>query len=147
MDAKAWVNGSKSATVRDNLDSLFEGFQGGNDDWISTDEREAVRTIGPKCIADMETRLGIREGPSHRKRHWNDLEFVEEGIALDEVNLVPPGHEQERDCNALLSGDGCKEVPVTITDDLEIHLSLQKIRTITFASIASKSRKFQFLLP
>ena len=123
MDAKAWVNGSKSATVRDNLDSLFEGFQGGNDDWISTDEREAVRTIGPKCIADMETRLGIREGPSHRGNvDWNDLEFVEEGIALDEVNLVPPGHEQERDCNALLSGDGCKEVPVTITDDLEIHL-------------------------
>ena len=66
MDAKAWVNGSKSAIVRDNLDSLFEGVPGGDDDWISTDEREAVRSIGPKCIADMETRLGIREGPSHR---------------------------------------------------------------------------------
>ena len=123
MDAKAWVNGSKSAIVRDNLDSLFEGTSGGNDDWISTDEREAVRAIGPKCIADMETRLGIREGPSHRGNvDWNDLEFVEDGIALDEVNLVPEGHEQERDCAGLLSSNGCKEVPVTVTDDLEIHL-------------------------
>lgn len=123
MDAKAWVNGSKSAIVRDNLDSLFEGTSGGNDDWISTDEREAVRAIGPKCIADMETRLGIREGPSHRGNvDWNDLEFVEDGIALDEVNLVPEGHEQERDCAGILSSNGCKEVPVTVTDDLEIHL-------------------------
>ena len=123
MEAQAWVNGSKSATVRDNLDGLFEGVPGGDDDWMSTDEREAVRSIGPKCIADMETRLGIREGISHRGGvDWNDLEFVEDGIALDEVNLVPEGHSQERSCNSALSDPGCKEVPVTITDDLEIHL-------------------------
>ena len=127
MDATAWVNGSKSAIVRDNLDSLFEGVPGGDDDWISTDEREAVRSIGPKCIADMETRLGIREGPSHRGNvDWNDLEFVENGIALDEVNLVPTGHEQERSCSSPLSDQGCKEVPVTVTDDLEIHLFLKE---------------------
>ena len=123
MDARAWVNGSKSAVVRDNLDGLFEGVPGGDDDWISTDEREAVRSIGPKCIADMETRLGIREGLAHRGNvDWNDLEFVEDGIALDEVNLVPTGHEQERSCSSPLSDAGCKEVPVTVTDDLEIHL-------------------------
>ena len=123
MDARAWVNGSKSAVVRDNLDGLFDGVPGGNDDWISTDEREAVRSIGPKCIADMETRLGIREGLPHRGNvDWNDLEFVEDGIALDEVNLVPTGHEQERSCSSPLSDAGCKEVPVTVTDDLEIHL-------------------------
>jgi len=123
MEAQAWVNGSKSAAVRDNLDGLFEGVPGGDDDWMSTDEREAVRSIGPKCIADMETRLGIREGISHRGGvDWNDLEFVEDGIALDEVNLVPEGHSQERSCNSALSDPGCKEVPVTITDDLEIHL-------------------------
>lgn len=123
MDAQAWVNGSKSAVVRDNLDGLFEGIAGGNDDWMSTDEREAVRSIGPKCIADMETRLGIREGIAHRGSvDWNDLEFVEDGIALDEVNLVPEDHPQERSCSSPLSATGCKEVPVTITDDLEIHL-------------------------
>ena len=123
IEAQAWVNGSKSAAVRDNLDGLFEGVPGGDDDWMSTDEREAVRSIGQKCIADMETRLGIREGISHRGGvDWNDLEFVEDGIALDEVNLVPEGHSQERSCNSALSDPGCKEVPVTITDDLEIHL-------------------------
>ena len=123
MEAQAWVNGSKSAVVRDNLDGLFEGVPGGDDDWMSTDEREAVRSIGPKCIADMETRLGIREGIAHRGSvDWNDLEFVEDGIALDEVNLVPSGHAQERSCSSALSDPGCKEVPVTITDDLEIHL-------------------------
>ena len=123
MEAQAWVNGSKSAIVRDNLDGLFDGVPGGNDDWISTDEREAVRSIGPQCIADMETRLGIREGISHRGGvDWNDLEFVEDGIALDEVNLVPEGHSQERSCNSPLAGSDCKEVPVSVTDDLEIHL-------------------------
>jgi hypothetical protein len=123
MEAQAWVNGSKSAVVRDNLDGLFEGVPGGADDWMSTDEREAVRSIGPKCIADMETRLGIREGIAHRGSvDWNDLEFVEDGIALDEVNLVPEDHPQERSCSSALSDPGCKEVPVTVTDDLEIHL-------------------------
>ena len=123
MEAQAWVNGSKSAIVRDNLDGLFDGVPGGNDDWISTDEREAVRSIGPQCIADMETRLGIREGISHRGGvDWNDLEFVEDGIALDEVNLVPEGHSQERSCNSPLAGSDCKEVPVSVTEDLEIHL-------------------------
>ena len=41
---------------------------------------------------------------------------------MDEVNLVPAGHAQERSCSSALSDPGCKEVPVTITDDLEIHL-------------------------
>ncbi|MGB1567395.1 MAG: hypothetical protein ACPHBQ_02835, partial [Candidatus Poseidoniaceae archaeon] len=60
----------------------------------------------------METRLGIREGLAHRGNvDWNDLEFVEDGIALDEVNLVPTGHEQERSCSSPLSDAGCKEVP------------------------------------
>jgi hypothetical protein len=60
---------------------------------MSTDEREAVRAIGPECIADMDTRIGIREGLPHRGGvDWNDLEFVKDGIALDEVNLVPSNH-------------------------------------------------------
>ena len=46
MDAGAFVNGSKSAVVRDNLDGLFEGLSGGGNDYISTDERDAVRAIG-----------------------------------------------------------------------------------------------------
>ena len=37
--ANSWVNESRAAVVRDNLDGLFEGFPGGDNDWISTDER------------------------------------------------------------------------------------------------------------
>ena len=34
--ANSWVNESRAATVRDNLDGLFDGFPGGNNDWLST---------------------------------------------------------------------------------------------------------------
>ena len=125
MDATAYVNGSNSATVRENLDGLFEGAPGGDNDWISTDEREAVREIGPMCIEDMETRLGIREGVPHRTNSgvaWNDLDFVEEGIALDEVDLVAPNHPEERSCTNFGASTDCKEIPVSATDDLQISL-------------------------
>lgn len=123
MYANAWVNASNSAIVRDNLDGLFEGLPGGDNDWISTDERDAVRSIGPKCIADMETRLGMREGIPHSGGvDWNDFEFVEDGIALDEVNLVPDGHPDARTCTNFGAASDCKEVPTSTTDDMEISL-------------------------
>ena len=130
MSAVAYVNGSNSATVRENLDELFDGTPGGNNSWMSTDEREAVRAIGPECIADMDTRIGIREGLPHRGGvDWNDLEFVKDGIALDEVNLVPENHAEERDCQDLLASSDCKEVPVTITDDLQILMFTKEDET------------------
>ena len=123
--ANSWVNESRAAVVRDNLDSLFEGFPGGDNDWISTDERDAVREIGAKCIADMYTRIGIREGMPHRGGvDWNDVEFVEDGIGLEEVDLIPDGHPEERSCAgrySLASAD-CREVPTTATNNLEISM-------------------------
>ena len=125
MYANAWVNGSNSAIVRDNLDGLFEGLPGGDNEWISTDERDAVRSIGPKCIADMETRLGMREGIPHSGGvDWNDFEFVEDGIGLDEVNLVPEGHQDARSCTNFGAAADCQEVPTSTTDDMEISLSV-----------------------
>jgi len=125
MDASAFVNGSKSAIVRANLDGLFDGISGGNNSWLSTDEREAVRAIGPKCIGAMDTRLGIREGIPHRgSPDWNNMSFVEDGIELDEVDLVPANHPEERSCQNFGSTNGCKEVPVSVTDDLQILMFL-----------------------
>lgn len=125
MFANAWVNGSNSPIVRDNLDGLFDGLPGGGNDWISTDERDAVRSIGPKCIADMETRLGMREGTPHSGGvDWNDFEFVEDGIGLNEVNLVPEEHQEARTCTNFGAAQDCKEVPVSVTDDMEISLDL-----------------------
>ena len=73
----------------------------------------------------MDTRLGMREGIPHSGGvDWNDFEFVEEGIGLDEVNLVPDGHPDSRGCvNAGRSADG-EEVPTSTTDDMEISLSV-----------------------
>ena len=125
MDAGSFVNGSKSSVVRENLDGLFEGLNGGNNSFISTDEREAVRAIGPKCIGAMDTRIGMKEGMPHRGTpDWNNLTFVEDGIGLDEVDLVPENHPEERTCQGLNAGNGCKEVPVSITDDLQIMMFL-----------------------
>jgi hypothetical protein len=123
--ANSWVNESRAAVVRDNLDALFEGFPGGDNDWISTDERDAVREIGAKCIADMYTRIGIREGMPHRGGvDWNDVEFVEDGIGLEEVNLIPDGHPEERSCAGryTLASTDCREVPTSATNNLEISM-------------------------
>ena len=123
--ANSWVNESRASVVRENLDGLFEGFPGGNNSWISTDERDAVREIGAKCIADMYTRIGIREGIPHRGGvDWNDVEFVEEGIGLEEVDLIPEAHPEERSCAgryAFASAD-CQEVPTSATNNLEISM-------------------------
>ena len=122
--ANAWVNGSNSAIVRDNLDGLFEGSRR-RQRLNRTDERDAVRSIGPKCIADMETRLSVREGIPHSGGvDWNDFEFVEDGIGLDEVNLVPEGHPDARACTNFGAAADCKEVPTSTTDDMEISLSV-----------------------
>ena len=51
--ATAWVNQSLAADVREAMDGLFEGFPGGDNDWLSTDEREGVRSVGPKCVSDI----------------------------------------------------------------------------------------------
>ncbi len=134
VSANSWVNESNAATVRDNLDGLLEGFEanGGNNDWLSTDERESIKAIGPKCIKDMNTRIGLKEGVPHRgDADWNEFEFVEEGITLKEVNLVPEGHVDERDCSARYLGASsqCREVPVSATDNLQISMELKENET------------------
>ena len=123
MFATAWVNESNAAIVRDNLDGLFEGIS--DNGYISTDERDAIRSIGPSCIADMDTRLTMDEGAPHDgEGGTNRFQFVEEGIGLDEVNLVPLDHEGVRTCQTFGSTSGCKEVPTTATDNLEITLDV-----------------------
>ncbi len=144
FDANAWVNGSNAAIVRDNLDGLFEGFEafGGNDDWISTDERDNVRDIGPMCISDMETRMGIKEGDTHRGEiDWSNLSFVEDGIGLDEVDLIPQTHPNKRDCSSRLgASNDCEEVPVSATDNLEISMFVKdgENHNAQFTQLANK---------
>ena len=130
--ANSWVNGSNAATVRENLDELIgtQDVPGGGNGWLSTDERDAVRAIGPDCIADMDTRIGLKEGVAPRHGvDFNQWSFIQDGIALDEVSLVPSDHEEKRNCQNLLASNGCYEVPVSATDDLEISMFLADGKT------------------
>lgn len=140
MSASAWVNGSNSAIVRANLDGLFDGAPGGNNSHISTDERDAVRQFGPACIEDMETRLGMNEkNLASGEFNWNNFSFTNDGIALDEYNIVPTNHPDAKSCTNWGASPSCKEVPVSITDNLEIHLSSQPdVSNLEFVQLPNK---------
>ena len=121
IDLSGYSNSTTSSTVRDNVDSLFEGAPGGNNDWISTDELQAMEYIGPMCISDMQSRLGLREGTPHRTNSgvdWNDMEFVEDGLSITIDNLVPMLHPDQRSCTNWGASAECMEVPTSATDDL-----------------------------
>ena len=90
VTATAYATDERASAVRTDLDGLFDGFPGGNDSWISTDEREAVRSVGPACISDMDTRMAFHEGNGVRDRSTNPnvVKFIEDGIALDEREVL-----------------------------------------------------------
>jgi len=131
ITATAYAVDERASAVRTDLDGLFDGFPGGNDSWISTDEREAVRSVGPACISDMDTRMAFHEGNGVRDRSINPnvVKFIEDGIALDERNLVPEDHPDNRRCATLGTSTDCKEVPVTATQATEINLLIDEGQT------------------
>ena len=124
ITATAYAVDERASAVRTDLDGLFDGFPGGNDSWISTDEREAVRSVGPACISDMDTRMAFHEGNGVRDRTTNPnvVKFIEDGIALDERNLVPEDHPDYRQCQTIGTSTSCREVPVSATQATEIDL-------------------------
>ncbi|MGB0489182.1 MAG: hypothetical protein ACPHK3_00865 [Candidatus Poseidoniaceae archaeon] len=131
ITATAYAVDERASAVRTDLDGLFDGFPGGNDSWISTDEREAVRSVGPACISDMDTRMAFHEGNGVRDRSTNPnvVKFIEDGIALDERNLVPEDHPDNRRCATFGTSTDCKEVPVTATQATEIDLLIDEGQT------------------
>ena len=131
ITATAYAVDERASAVRTDLDGLFDGFPGGNDSWISTDEREAVRSVGPACISDMDTRMAFHEGNGVRDRSTNPnvVKFIEDGIALDERNLVPEDHPDNRRCATFGTSTDCKEVPVTATEATEIDLLIDEGQT------------------
>ena len=64
------------------------------------------------------------------------MSFVEDGIGLEEIDLVPTNHPEERSCQNLGAAQGCKEVPVSITDDLQtVHLSISIVFIFVFSFV------------
>ena len=135
ITATARASDQRAADVRADLDGLFDGFPGGNDSWISTDERDAVREVGPSCIADMSTRITLHEGASVRTigEDANEVRFVEDGLALDERDLIPSDHPDYRTCPRPFASSSCREVPVSATQALEIDLMVAEDATANAA--------------
>ncbi len=118
VKAAAYVNGSDSAVLRGDLDGLFEGLPGGDNGWLSTDERDGVEAVGKDCVVQTYTRLGFRGGPSHRGGqgvNWNNATWDEAGMTLEEENLIPEGHPERRSCQDQFGGPSgspsCEEIP------------------------------------
>ena len=67
IDAMAWVNGTMADDFRAFLDGLLDGLvPSGGDGWLSSDEREAVRSVAADCVEYTMTRVGVRDGEHHR---------------------------------------------------------------------------------
>ncbi len=117
--AMAMVNGTYSGDLRESLDGLFEGLPGGDNSWLSTDEKDGVEAIGIDCVVQTYTRIGFRGGPAHRGGegvNWNNATWVKDGMTLEETNLIPEGHPERRGCQDQFGGPTgtitCEEVPV-----------------------------------
>lgn len=118
VQAKAMVNGSYTTTLRNDLDGLFEGLAGGANGWLSTDEKDGVEAVGKDCVVQTYTRIGFRDGPSHRGGpgvNWNNATWIKEGMTLEETNLIPEGHPERRSCKDQFGGPSgsptCEEIP------------------------------------
>ena len=63
IEALAWINGTMADDFRTFLDDLLDGLiPSGGDGWLSSDEREAVRSVAADCVEYTMTRVGVRDG-------------------------------------------------------------------------------------
>ena len=116
VKADAWVNGTLADELRTTMDEFMELLDPnkGGDGWFSTDEREFFRALASECIEHTLTRIGFRDGPAHRGgvgTDWKNTSWEEDGVEIEEWNIVPPHHSEIRGCTSSIGGD-CKEVPV-----------------------------------
>ncbi len=116
VQAVAWVNGTLADELRLTMDEFMELLDPnkGGDGWFSTDEREFFRALASECIEHTLTRIGLRDGAAHRGgvgTDWKNTSWEEDGVEIEEWNIVPPRHSQMRGCTSSIGGE-CNEVPV-----------------------------------
>tara|TARA_B100001123_G_scaffold105909_1_gene123108 strand:+ start:7576 stop:9579 length:2004 start_codon:yes stop_codon:yes gene_type:complete len=115
VDARAWINWTLADDIRSDLDGYLEGIvPSGGDGWLSTDEIDAVIVIAADCLEYSITRIGIRDGSSHRGGvgvDWKNTTWEGDGMQVGHYNGIPPRHSQGRDCQEF-SQEGCIEIPV-----------------------------------
>jgi hypothetical protein len=83
----------------------------------------------------MSTRITLHEGASVRTigEDANEVRFVEDGLALDERDLIPSDHPDYRTCPRPFASSSCREVPVSATQALEIDLMVAEDATANAA--------------
>ncbi len=118
--AVAWINESLADDIRTTMDEFMAEIDpnDGGDGWLSTDEREIFRALASECIEHTLTRIGIRDGDYHRGGDgvsWKNTSWEEDGVEIQEFNIVPPRHSEIRECTSAF-GNECEEIPV-IPDD------------------------------
>tara|TARA_B100001996_G_scaffold255444_1_gene198500 strand:- start:191 stop:2131 length:1941 start_codon:yes stop_codon:yes gene_type:complete len=117
VSAVAWVNGTLADQVRTDLEDLFEPL-GSNNGWLSSDEYNAIEQIAAECVTQTNPRVGFRAGPSHRggdSVNWYNASWInteDHPLSLEEYNLMPPHHVDERPCTVSSPNSDCTEIPV-----------------------------------
>ena len=116
--AVAWINESLADDIRTTMDEFMAEIDpnDGGDGWLSTDEREIFRALASECIEHTLTRIGIRDGDYHRGGDgvsWKNTSWEEDGVEIQEFNIVPPRHSEIRECTSAF-GNECEEIPVKI---------------------------------
>ncbi|MDP6906972.1 MAG: hypothetical protein QF440_06095 [Candidatus Thalassarchaeaceae archaeon] len=115
--AVAWVNGTLADDVRFDFDELFEPL-GTDNGWLSTDEYRTVRAIAAQCVEQTNPRVGFRSGPPHRGGggvNWFNASWLntdDNPMVLEEWNLMPGNHVDERTCPTQNPQNDCVEIPV-----------------------------------
>ncbi len=130
VKAEAWVNDTLADELRTTMDEFMELLDPnkGGDGWFSTDEREFFRALASECIEHTLTRIGIRDGPAHRGGvgiDWKNTTWQEDGVQIEEWNIVPSLHSEIRGCTSSIGGD-CKEVPVVPNQDRDCDTSISQ---------------------
>ena len=158
--AIAWINDEDAGVVRSDIDELMAELPGndasdttnptassaqGNDGYVSTDERSALKEVGPDCVSVSDTRFGAYH-PHHRGgQNWNNMSWTDETVLLSDENytcvesveasgeqwnegdcvqtLIHPDDPLIDDCDQQRTSDSnCKWVPVESEYDFIVWL-------------------------
>ena len=148
----AWVNGPLADDVRPDFDDLFEPL-GSDNGYLSTDEYAAVRSVAADCVAQTNPRLGFRAGPAHRGGdgvNWFNASWMDTDanpLILEEWNLMPGNHAEERPCQSSPNND-CVEIPtvpnaarncdITRSDPDECRMIIWLNATLEFSGLSGQ---------